>query len=337
MVADRGAAQARRHTSEPPGNERRSGLSPWLQGDKLGAQRRPVRVLGFTRVQPGASALVLVAALALAACRSEAPVADEPAVAARVGDAVLSEADVAAALAALPPGTDSAEARRALVEPFVRRALLAGAARAEGLVADPDVRRRLADAEQAVLELAALDRLLTGTEPSEADVEAFYAAHVADFTLSAMAVRVRHLRVVGPGASARSVQAAVALGRVAASARPDSTFALAAREFSSDPAGAVALASQFVPEARLAEIDPVLAQAVARLQPGAPPVAAPSGRSVHVVQLAERLGAGSVLPLAAVRGQIAERLGVALRTEAAARLVERLRAEATAAGRLRVR
>ena len=278
--------------------------------------------------------------LTLAACQAEAPPADDTAdaaVAARVGDAVLSEADVAAALAALPPGADSAEARRALVEPFVRRALLAGAARAQGLTDVPDVRRRLEDAEQAVLEQAALGRLLTGTEPSTADVEAFYAAHVADFTLAAPAVRVRHLRVTGVGAAARAVQAAEALGRVAASAQPDSTFALAAREFSSDPAGAVALASQFVPEARLAEVDPVLAAAVAGLQPGAPPVAAPSGRTVHVVQLAERLGAGAVLPLAAVRGQIAERLGVALRTEAAARLVERLRAEAMSAGTLRVR
>lgn len=283
---------------------------------------------------PGVYVLALGGALALAGCRTEAP-PPPPDAAARVGDAVLTEADLAAALDGLPADADSAEARRALVDAFVRRALLAGAARADGLAGDPAVRKRLADAEQDVLEQAALERL--DAAPSAADVEAYYAAHTADFTLGAPAVRVRHLRLAGPRAAERAAQAAEALARVAASPNPDSTFTLAAREFSSDPAGAVALAASFVPEARLAETDPVLARAVAGLSPGAPAATVRSGLAVHVVQLADRLEAGAVLPLGAVRGSVAERLGVALRTEAAARLVERLRAEATARGALVVR
>ena len=280
----------------------------------------------------------LALALGLAACQTEAPSAPSTTdAAARVGDAVLTEAAIDSALAAAPSDVDSAEARREIVEPWIRRHLLSGAALAEGLADDPKVRRRLEDARQAVLEQAALEHLAGDARPSEADVEAYYAAHPADFTLDEPHVRVRTLRVAGARAEAQAAQAMAALARVAASQNPDSTFALAAREFSADPAGSVALATSFVPEARLAEVDPALAEAVTGMRPGAAPIAVPTGRTITVVQLAERLGAGSVLPLAAARAGIAERLGVSLRTEAAARLVERLRAEATARGELSVR
>ena len=55
------------------------------------------------------------------------------------------------------------------------------------------------------------------------------------------------------------------------------------------------------------------------------------------VQLIDRRPAGALLPLAAVRGEIAERLAVGLRKDAGSRLVERLRAEAVARHTLRVR
>ena len=283
--------------------------------------------------------LALACAGLLGACNAPSrPEGGLPAgVAAQVGEAVLTEADVARALAVLPAGVDSAEARRQIVEPWLRRELLVADARR--LAAEPDVAERLAEAERAVLEAAALARGIAddpASAPTAAQVAAYHAAHPAEFTLAAPAVRVRHLRVNPPDA-ARVQAAAAALGRVAASARPDSTFALAAREFSSDPAGAVAFAAQFVTEARLADTDAALARAVASLAAGAGVATSASGRTVHVVQVAERLPAGAVLPLSAARGEIADRLGVGLRKEAAARLVERLRAAAAARGALSVR
>ncbi|HEX8297878.1 MAG TPA: hypothetical protein VF594_01855, partial [Rubricoccaceae bacterium] len=124
-----------------------------------------------------------------------------------------------------------------------------------------------------------------------------------------------------------------------ASARPDSTFLLAAREFSTDAPGAVALARSVVPLSSLAAVDPALGQAVADLAPGevATVQDTTDPGAVHIVSLAERYPADVVLPLAAVRDEITERLGVGLRTDAAARLVERLRADAVARSALRVR
>ncbi len=296
--------------------------------------RRPARLA----LALPALTLLALGPLALAACRTEAP-APATDVAAQVGDAVLTEADVAQALAAVPAGLDSAEARRAVVDPWVRRALLVQDARAAGLPADPAVRERLAEAERAVLEAAALDRLYADSTvaPTDAAVRAFYARHRADFTLAEPAVRVRALRVSGPRREDRARGASDALRRVAASASPDSTFALAAREFSDDAAGVTALAATFVVQSRLAAADEALGRAVESLTPGPSVATIASGETLHVVQLIDRLPAGAVLPLAAVRGEIAERLAVRLRTDAGSRLVERLRAEAVARNTLRVR
>ena len=289
-------------------------------------------------VRRAARPAVLALLALLAACRTEAPAPDGGA-AAQVGAAVLPEAAVARALAAVPAGLDSAAARRAVVDPWVRRELLVQHARAAGLPADPAVRERLAEAERAVLEEAALDRYYadSAVAPTEAAVRSFYARHRADFTSAEPAVRVRHLRLRGPRRDDRARGAVAALRRVAASASPDSTFALAAREFSEDAAGATALAATFVLESQLAATDEALGRAVAALTPGPSVATIASGETLHVVQLIARRPAGTVRPLAAVRGEIADRLAVGLRTDGASRLVERLRAEAVARHTLRVR
>ncbi|HEX8299396.1 MAG TPA: hypothetical protein VF594_09580, partial [Rubricoccaceae bacterium] len=161
----------------------------------------------MTRAALVALGTVLVGSAALAACRPDGQ-SDRPAstsaIAAQVGDAVLTEADVARTLAAVPAGIDRAEARRQIVEPWVRRELLAQHARATGLAGQPDVRRRLADAERAVLEAAVLDRLADQTVATDAQIAAYYAAHPDDFTSTEESVRVRHLLVRGGVGRARA-------------------------------------------------------------------------------------------------------------------------------------
>ena len=77
--------------------------------------------------------LPVLAALALSGCRGENPSAfpaDSPAVA-RVGEAVLTEAELRDALGSATPGLDSASARRQVVEQWVRRQLVVQEARRE--------------------------------------------------------------------------------------------------------------------------------------------------------------------------------------------------------------
>jgi len=122
--------------------------------------------------------------------------------------------------------------------------------------------------------------------------------------------------------------------RAVASAFPDSLFALAAREYAADPAAAVAFAAEFVPEGRLRAADDAFGSRVAGLPAAAQVAAVSSGGVVHVVQVVDRVATGTVPPFRLVRDELAERLGVQFRRDAEARLLQRLRAEARADGRL---
>ena len=252
---------------------------------------------------------------------------------ARVGDAVLTEADLAEALGEHAAGLDSVTARDQFVEQWTRRELLVQHARAQGLDQDPAVRRRLAENERATLEAAALDAFFAQTpaEPSDAELEAYYQGHQAALALRDPYVRLRHLRVAD---RQRAAQAQAALDRARGSPTPDSLFALVAREFSDDPRGAVAVAAEYVSESRLQSLDLVLGDRVAALPAGGPAVVVPVGRTFHVVQVADRVPAGAVPPFRVVRDELAERLAVQHRRDAQARLLQRLRSEAQAQGRL---
>ena len=284
----------------------------------------------------------LLLALVLAACApgaDEAPEPTSPPVA-RVGDAVLTEADLADALA-VGGAVDSAWARSQVVEQWVRRELLVQKARADGVDRDPEVQRRLAASERATLAAAALDRLYAASPavPTEADLRAAYARERDDLVLTEPHVRVRHLR----SGSREAAEAAAALlndpvdpGGAAPGAE---AFAQAARLYADDARGALALAAEAVPESRLADLDPALPARVARLAPGSPAVVVggADGAVFHVVQVIDRMRAGAVPPFEWVRGDLAERLAVRLRRRQEARYLQALRAEAQAAGRLDLR
>ena len=281
------------------------------------------------------SPLLALAALAgalLAGC-GEAPGGAPGDAVARVGDAALTERDLAEALGDAPPGLDSAAAREHVVEQWVQRELLVQEARRQGLDADPAVRRLLAENERATLEAAALDAYFAQTpaDPSEADLRTYYEAHREALALREPYVRLRHLRVAD---RARAAQARTALERALRSAYPDSLFALTAREYADDPAGAVAFASEYVSEGRVGALDEALGERLAALPAGAQVAVVPVGRVFHVVQVVDRVPAGTVPPFDLVRDELAERLVVQRRRDAEARLLQRLRSEAQARGRL---
>ena len=275
--------------------------------------------------------LLLALAAALAACAGgddPSPEAAAPPVA-RVGEAVLTEVDVADALA-VGGAVDSATARAQVVEQWVRRELLVQAARADGLDRDPAVRRALAESERATLAAAALDRLYAAAPPSEADLRAAYDRERDALVLDEPAVRVRHLRT----GSRAAAEAARALLNDAAEGGADIAFGEAARRYADDAGGALALAAEAVPESALADLAPGLPRAVARLAPGGAAAVVEDGGAFHVVQVAERARAGAVPPFGWVRDDLAERLAVRLRRRQETRYLESLRAEARAAGRL---
>ena len=281
--------------------------------------------------------LSLLALLALGAC-SDAPSADAPGggeTVARVGDARLTEGGVVNALGDGPVGLDSVTAREQIIEQWVQRELLVQEARRQGLPDDPRVRRRLADAERATLEMAALAAFFdqAPSAPSEADLQAYYDRHSEALALREPYVRLRHLRLAAP---TRATEARASLDRAIASPFPDSLFALVAREYADDPDGAIAFANEYVSEARLAALDETLGERVAGLSAGGQGTAIPIGPTMHLVQVIDRVPAGTVPPFRLVRDELAERLGIQMRRDAEARLIQRLRSEAQAAGRLDV-
>ena len=249
---------------------------------------------------------------------------------------MLTAEDLADALGTAPPGLDSLAARQHVVEQWVQRELLVQEARREGLDRDPEVQRRIAESERATLEAAALERLFAAnpTRPDMQAVRQYYEEHREELALREPYVRLRHLRV----ASADAAESArLALDRAASSPHADSLFALVARTYADDPAGAVALATTWVPEGRLTSLDESLGLRVVALAAGGRAEVVPSGGVLNVVQVAERVPTGTVPPLSMIRADLTDRLAIQGRRDTEARAIQQLRAEAEARGRLVVR
>lgn len=280
-----------------------------------------------------ALAAALVAAVAVGCGdRSAAPAPGEGAVVARLGDATLTTGDLAEAVAGTT-GPDSVRAVELAAAQWTRRELLVQEARRQGLDTDPAVRRRVAEAERAALEAAAIEALFVSAsaEPSEADLAAYYEAHREALALREPYVRLRHLRLADP---TRVDEAQASFARAVTSSVPDSLFALAAREYALDPARAAAFAAEYVPEGRLRSLDETLGDRVAAMAPGPDVAVVRTAGSVHLVQVVDREPAGTVPPFRLIRAELAERLAVQARRDAHSRLLQRLRSEARARGDL---
>lgn len=271
-----------------------------------------------------ARTLALAAAALLAGCGSpERP----PDVVARVGEAYLGREEIEGALAGLPPGLDSATARQQFVEQWVTTQLMAQAAEARGLREDPEVRRQLAESERAVLAAAFVGALYEEQEGllSRADLEAYFEQNRERLALREPYVRVRFIETRSPEAAAEARAALEA-------ATSDSLWIEAASTFAADTAASLALARQYVPEARLARAEGASPwQALGQLEPGqTSPVLEADSTSFLTIQLVDRRPAGSIPELAWIEEEILHRLAIQARKQLVARQVARLRAEAEA-------
>jgi hypothetical protein len=282
--------------------------------------------------------LLLAAGLVLGGCRNVDPERD---FVARVGDAILTEAEVEKALEVVPQGMDPETARAQFVEQWITGHLLAREARRRGLRDEEDVRRQLEDNERNVLASALLGTLYDEDNASfsRSEMEAYLDQNRDRMRLREPYVRVRFIDAATAEDGARARAELVELYRdgLEPPAR-DSAFAATARRFAIDTTAALSLASSFVAQSRLTRQAgggpwSVIGQMSDR---ETSPVLVSPDSTFIVIQLAERAPAGSEPRLDWVADEIRRRLAIRNRQQLVAREVQRLRTEAEARGELRL-
>ncbi len=281
--------------------------------------------------------LALLALLA-AGCASE-PAPAEADYVARVGEAVLSEADLADALSATPWGVDSVAAREQFIEQWVTAQLLTREAERRGLREHTGVRRQLAASERAILADAALSALYE-EDPgafSRADLEAYFERSRERLRLREPYVRVRFVEATDADAAQAArdaMQRAMRTGRTVAAR--DSLFGVTARRYAADTAASLGLAASFVPQSVLTRQGPwAIVGQMGRAEVS--PVLTTPDSTFFVVQLVERVPAGAEPELDWVEDEVRRQLAIQARKSAVAREVRRLRTEAEARGELDIR
>lgn len=267
--------------------------------------------------------VVLGICLALGAgCRSEAP---PDAFVARVGDAYLTQEAVSAALENLAPGLDSIEARRQIIDQWVTNELLFQEAVRRNLRAREPVQRRLAESERSVLIDALISQLFEEAvePPNNNEVLVYFERHREQLRLREPFVRVRYLYTVNPD----SARQARTLLRQATTA-PDSVWAVLVERFAQDTTLSRSLAANYVPESRLFIEQPTLHDRLERLSAGqVAPLIEDDGKT-HLVQLADRVPAGTLPELSWIEDEVRRQLTIDARKQMYERQVQRLRTEA---------
>lgn len=280
---------------------------------------------------PVSLAAVFAAALLLGCNGADAPAT----YAARVGDAYLTDAELAAALQTLPVRQDTSEARRQLIEQWVTNELLYQEALRRDLLEAPEVQRRLAESQRAVLVEALVSGLYAEQEGSvgAAEVRAYFDRHRERLRLREPFVRVRYLATAHPDSAQRALDALGRLGDTDADAGWDRLV----DRYAEDPDGARALAATYYPESRLFADRPALREALGGLTPGQAAPLTQHDSLYHVLQLADRVPAGTLPELPWIEAEVRRLLAIEARKQMFERQVERLRAEALARDALTIR
>lgn len=291
-------------------------------------------MLAFFRLPVPALAILLMAGC-VAGCGSQDS-ASTGDFAARVGAEYLSEQDVAEALDVLPAGLDSLTARQQVIEQWVHSRLLVQEARRRGLTSQDDIRRQLAESERAVLAAALIDRFFEANaeEPTDEEIRSYYEANRQQLALREPYVQIRLLTTDD---AARAQMGRIAMVRARNSPFADSLWNLTAQEFASDPEGARALSSQYLPENRLRGIDETIGRRGHILETGEVSSVFESGGHHHVLEIVNRVSAGITPELAWIREELRQRLAIEKRNTMLARQIQQLKNEAELDGRLEIR
>ena len=149
---------------------------------------------------------------------------------AKVGQAVITEADVTAAIAGMgakAQAYNSPEGRRAILDQLINKQLLIAEAKRNFFEADPAFQAQLAKLKDELLANFAVEKAIAGVKVDEAEVKQFYEDHKAE--LSDETVEASHI-LVDSEAKANEIAADIAAGKI--------TFEDAARQYSSCPSSA---------------------------------------------------------------------------------------------------
>ncbi len=267
-------------------------------------------------------------------CREKPP---PPDVVARVGQVYLTREELARALQLLPVQMDSTEASQQVIEQWVTNQLLYQEALRRGLRNDPQVQRLLQENERSVLISALLEQLYQEEEAGKegqldpTEVQAYYERYKEQLRLREPYVRVRYLHTAREE-NAQAVHQTLRGAEVVS----DSLWEALADRYAANPEEARLLASRYFPESRLftAAVLTPLRDALQRLRDGSlAPVIEIDGH-YHVLQLAERLPAGTIPELRWIYDEVAQQARIQARKQIYARLVQRLRNEARVRGEL---
>lgn len=269
--------------------------------------------------------------LLVAACGGAEP---QPDFVARVGDAYLTREELDDALAALPARPDSAEAARQIIDQWISSELLYQEANARGLRREADVERLLEESERSVLVSALISRLYEESEitPSPAELEAYFERHKEQLRLLEPFVRVRYLATRGREEAEQGRRALLQARAEAA----DSVWLRLAEELAVDPEGALSLASNYYPESRIFAGNAQLRAMLGGLRSGDTAPVLEGDTLFHVLQLVERVPAGTIPRPEWIEDELNRRLLIQARKQMYARQVQRLRNEALAQGHLEI-
>ncbi len=272
--------------------------------------------------------LLLLLVTGLAGCQSEAP---PNSFVARVGSHYLTEADLNRMLAGMGAVRDSTKARQQAIDQWVTRTLMYREAERLNLGSRDDVQRRLQRQRQAVLVSALRTRFEEEADvrPSPEEVRTYFERHKEQLRLQEPYVRIQYL-ATSDRATAQTVQQELRTPP----APPDTTWARLVTEYATDTTQARQLSHSFVPQSRLNQQLPVLADRVDALQEGeTTPIIQDNGR-YHVLRLDRRIPEGTPPEIDWIEPEIRRRLRIRARKQIHASEVQRLRNRAQADGAL---
>ncbi len=275
------------------------------------------------RHSPLAALGLCLALMALAAgCQRQTP---SQGYVARLGDAYLMQDEVHAALDNLPPRLDSTEARRQFIDQWVTNELLFQEALRLKLRTQQDVQRRLEESERSVLIDALVSQLFEQEmgAPLPPEIRAYFERHKEQLRLREPFAHVRYLF----STEADSARLAHRLLQEA-SATADSLWPQLVTRFAQDAALSLTLSGNYFPESRLFIEQPVLRQHLAQLRPGQLAPLIDLNGYTHLLQLQDRVPAGSIPELAWIEDQVQRQLTIDARKQMYERQVQRLRTEA---------
>jgi len=254
---------------------------------------------------------------------------------ARVGENCLSEDDLIAALSSVPAGLDSTHAAGQVIDRWITDELLSQEARRRNLGEDPEVKRRLEENERSILISTLVDRLFDEVEPAnEREIESYFEKNIENLRLREPFLRIRYLTTSD---SVAAISAVSVLDSISVSANPDSVWLSTIADIGDDPETATVLSTSYFPASRLFRNIPYLRDAIAPLPPGQSRIVLTDDGLFHVIQLVDRVDAGTTPKMEWIVEDIRNRLLIDKRKQMYTDQVQRLRNRALAGGLLEVR